>query len=60
MADAEATFREILGTNGDPEVLDYIVSVLGDESFEFGDDCEEALDALGPLLVSMTRHTPWC
>lgn len=44
--------REIIGTGGDPDIVDYILSVLEDEHFEFGDDAQDAFEALGPLLVS--------
>jgi hypothetical protein len=47
----EATVREVLGSSGDQDVLNYVVDVLADEEFEFGEDAAEAFDALGPLLV---------
>lgn len=43
--------REIIGSGNDPDVLEYIVSIVDDEHFEFGDDCDEAVEAIGALLV---------
>jgi hypothetical protein len=51
MPDVEAAVKEIVGTSGDADVLNYVISMLDDESFEFGDDAEEAFEAIGPLLV---------
>lgn len=51
MPDVEAAVKEIVGTSGDADVLNYVISILDDESFEFGDDAEEAFEAIGPLLV---------
>ena len=51
MRDAAAAVKEVLGASGDQDVVDYMVGVLEDESFEFGDDAAEAFEALGPLLV---------
>jgi len=51
MPDVEAAIKEIVGTAGDADVLNYVTSILDDESFEFGDDAEEAFEAIGPLLV---------
>ncbi|KXZ48205.1 hypothetical protein GPECTOR_29g111 [Gonium pectorale] len=36
---------------GDPTILEYICGVLEDEHFEFGDNGEEAFDAIGPFLI---------
>ena len=44
--------KDVIGasaSSGDQEVLNYIVSLLEDDSFE---DAEETFDTLGPLLVS--------
>jgi hypothetical protein len=37
---------------GDETIIEYICGVLEDEHFEFGDDGEEAFEAIGPFLVS--------
>ncbi|KAH7287997.1 hypothetical protein KP509_31G006600 [Ceratopteris richardii] len=50
----EATIREILGHRAlevDKTIIDYIIDVLKDETFEFGWHGEGAYDALGELLV---------
>jgi hypothetical protein len=39
----------------DETVLDYAAAVLEDESFEWGDTPEAALEAVGPLLVRRAR-----
>lgn len=54
MPDVEAAVKEIVGTSGDADVLNYVISILEDESFEFGDDAEEAFEAIGPVLVRTT------
>jgi len=46
-----AVVRDIVGSSGDQDVIDYVIGVLEDDSFEFGDDAMEAADVLGPLLV---------
>jgi|LakMenEpi03Aug12_release.lakeMendotaPanAssembly.Ray.scaffolds.fasta_scaffold1194495_2 hypothetical protein len=51
MPSVEAAVKEIVGTSGDADVLNYVISILDDESFEFGDDAEEAFEAIGHLLV---------
>lgn len=35
----------------DEGLLDYICGILEDEHFEFGDEGEEAFEAIGPFLV---------
>ena len=53
--------RELLGkasaAGGDETVLDYVASVVEDPAFEFGPDCADALDAIGPVLVSSIGGT---
>ena len=51
MPDVEAAVKQVVGTSVDPDVLNYVVSILDDDSFEWGDDAEEAFEAIGPLLV---------
>ncbi|KAM7531455.1 hypothetical protein LguiB_034865 [Lonicera macranthoides] len=46
--------HEVLGRrieDVDQPIVDYIVNVLADEDFDFGDEGEGAFDALGELLV---------
>ncbi|GBG74985.1 hypothetical protein CBR_g19498 [Chara braunii] len=45
---------EALGTRGatvDSTIIEYIVNVLSDETFEFGEKGENAVEALGEILV---------
>lgn len=35
----------------DEDIFDYLVSVISDDTFEFGENAEDAHDTLGPLLV---------
>lgn len=54
-AEVERGVRDLLGrkiAEVDEIIIDYIVSVLQDETFEFGWEGELALEALGPLLVA--------
>ncbi|XP_038907092.1 ABC transporter F family member 3 [Benincasa hispida] len=51
---ASSVVHEVLGhrtQDVDQPIIDYIVNVLADEDFEFGEDGEGAFDALGELLV---------
>ncbi|KGN50015.1 ABC transporter F family member 3 [Cucumis sativus] len=51
---ASSVVHEVLGQRTqdvDQPIIDYIVNVLADEDFEFGEDGEGAFDALGELLV---------
>ncbi|KAG0591226.1 hypothetical protein M758_1G156000 [Ceratodon purpureus] len=51
----EKGFYELLGDRTkdvDPIILDYLVNVLKDETFDFGVDGKEAYDAVGPFLVA--------
>ena len=57
------TFREVLESHGSnkgdsAEIVDYIISMLEDEDFEFGPDGEEAYEAIGPFLVGSRLHRP--
>lgn len=36
----------------DQPIVDYIVNVLADEDFDFGEEGEGAFDAIGELLVN--------
>lgn len=47
--DVEAAVRDVLGSGGDPTVLEYITSCLDD--FDFGDGGEEAFESFGPMMV---------
>lgn len=52
---ASSVVHEVLGRRADDvdqPIIDYIVNVLADEDFDFGDDGEGAFDALGELLVA--------
>ncbi|KAH0975077.1 hypothetical protein GBA52_016976 [Prunus armeniaca] len=54
MTVASSVVHEVLGRRAedvDQPIIDYIVNVLADEDFDFGDDGEGAFDALGELLV---------
>ncbi|KAI3469102.1 hypothetical protein Pfo_025765 [Paulownia fortunei] len=51
---ASAVVHEVLGPrvdDVDQPIVDYIVNVLADEDFDFGEDGEGAFEALGELLV---------
>ena len=42
---------DVLGSSGDPTVLEYITSCL--EDFDLGDGGEEAYESFGPMMVCM-------
>lgn len=51
---ASAVVHEVLGPrvdDVDQPIVDYIINVLADEDFDFGEDGEIAFEALGELLV---------
>ena len=50
-SDVSAVVEELVGKSGDPTVLDYVISVLEDEDFDFGPSGQEAYDAFGEMLV---------
>lgn len=49
--DVRATVHEVLGTHGDETLLEYVISVVEDEDFDWGEDGEEAFEHVGPFLV---------
>ncbi|GIL87925.1 hypothetical protein Vretifemale_15973 [Volvox reticuliferus] len=52
--DAETIEKVVHGLfdgKGDPTILDYICGVLEDEHFEFGEQGEDAYEAIGPFLI---------
>lgn len=51
---ASSVVHEVLGRrvqDVDQPIIDYIVNVLADEDFDFGEEGEGAFDAIGELLV---------
>ncbi|XP_057511392.1 ABC transporter F family member 3 [Actinidia eriantha] len=51
---ASTVVHEVLGRRAedlDQPIIDYIVNVLADEDFDFGDEGEGAFEAIGELLV---------
>ena len=52
--------EDIVGSRGDPTVLEYVISVLEDGDFEFGPDGQEAYEAFGEMLVSLSRCESSC
>lgn len=51
---ASTVVHEVLGRNildVDQPIVDYIVNVLADEDFDFGEEGEGVYEALGELLV---------
>lgn len=52
---ASSVVFEVLGRRAqdvDEPIMDYIINVLADEDFDFGEEGEGALDAVGELLVA--------
>lgn len=51
---ASSVVHEVLGRrvqDVDQPIIDYIINVLADEDFDFGEEGEGAYDAIGELLV---------
>lgn len=53
MSEVRALLERLSVDGGDETVLEYVASVVEDPDFEFGHDCEEAMDAIAPVLVSL-------
>eukprot|EP00897_Mesotaenium_endlicherianum_P000774 jgi/Mesen1/10698/ME000090S10155 len=54
MGEVKNAIRSILGERAggiDSIIIDYVINVLQDETFDFGHDGEEAFEAVGPILV---------
>lgn len=52
---ASSVVYEVLGRRAqdvDEPIMDYIINVLADEDFDFGEEGEGAFDAVGELLVA--------
>lgn len=49
--DVRAAVGQVLGGAGDADVIEYCIGVLEDDTFEWGDDAEDANESLGPMLV---------
>ncbi|OMO79801.1 ABC transporter-like protein [Corchorus capsularis] len=52
---ASSVVHEVLGRRAedvDEPIIDYIINVLADEDFDFGEDGDGAFDAIGELLVA--------
>ncbi|GLT90717.1 hypothetical protein SLE2022_086360 [Rubroshorea leprosula] len=52
---ASSVVHEVLGRRAedvDQPIIDYIINVLADEDFDFGDDGDGAFEAIGELLVA--------
>lgn len=47
----------LVSTNSDSTIIDYLVGILEDEQFEFGEDASVAYDALGDFLVRLGCNT---
>jgi hypothetical protein len=53
--DIRKTVDDVIGTKGDNTIQEYVVSCLEDDTFEFGEDGEEAFRAFGEMLVRPTE-----
>lgn len=42
---------QLVSSNSDSTIIDYLVGILEDEHFEFGEDASVAYEALGDFLV---------
>ncbi|GAB4813067.1 hypothetical protein N2152v2_000113 [Parachlorella kessleri] len=49
--DVRSIVEGVIGTSGDDTIIDYIASCVEDTDFEWGDDAEEAYEAIGPMMV---------
>ena len=49
--DKRDVLARILSDIEDEDILEYIINVVDDELFEFGEDAVDALESLAPLLI---------
>lgn len=56
MVDVRAAVESVIGKKGDETIIDYIVSCVEDDDFEFGEDGEEAFENLGDMMVGTRRN----
>ena len=50
-AEVRQTVEDVVGNKGDDTVFEYVVSILEDGEFEFGQDGKDAFEAFGAVLV---------
>lgn len=50
--DVSQVVHNVIGPAADDTIIQYIIGILEDEHFEFGDDGEGAFDVMGDLLVN--------
>lgn len=56
MSDLRSSLVNVLGKTGDEMVMEYVASVLEDDSFEWGHEGEGAYDAVGEFLATPLFH----
>lgn len=56
MSDVRASLLSVVGSQGDEMVREYIIGVLQDESFDWGEAGEGAFEAIGEFLVTTITH----
>ena len=52
-ADVKSAVLDVIGRDGDETILDYVIAILEDEHFEFGEEGKDAFDAFGDILVGI-------
>ena len=62
MSPVRASVRQVLGqaADADEDILEYIISVLEDDDFDYGTDGEGIFDSVGMMLVSCTSVAQAC
>ena len=56
-----ATFlQDVLGSHGDPDVLEYVAGSLEDGDFDYGNDGQEAYEAFAGVLVRRLIYQQYC
>lgn len=62
MAPVRASVQEVLGqtADADEDILEYIVNVLEDDGFDYGQDGEGIFDSVGMMLVCSAETEQTC
>lgn len=48
--------QDVLGSHGDPDVLEYVAGSLEDGNFDYGNEGQEAYEAFAGVLVRILIH----
>lgn len=56
LASTRQIVEDVVGTKGDDTVFEYVLSIVEDPDFDFGEDGADAFEAFGAVLVRTHSH----